>query len=248
MRGKVIWNSSTSNASGQKNYDREESIYFHAYLLLSTKISEYFCCWDQSTGALRWLKHQESSLFCHCVYLAAFIDQKPCCPSVAKLCPTLCNPVNQGVQHTRLPCPLLSCRVCSNSCQLSQWCHSTVSSSVTPFSSCPQSFPASESFPVSWLIASGGQSIGVSASVLPMNIQGWFLFRLTGLLSLLSKGLSRLFSGSTVQKHQFFSTQPSLCPTLTSIHDYLKKPQLWVYGPLLAKWCLSFLICCLGLS
>ena len=97
MRGKVIWNSSTSNASGQKNYDREESIYFHAHLLLSTKISEYFCCWDQSTGALRWLKHQESSLFCHCIYLAAFIDQKPCCPSVAKLCPTLCNPMNCSI-------------------------------------------------------------------------------------------------------------------------------------------------------
>ena len=91
MRGKVLWNYSTSNASGQKNYDREESIYSHAYLLLSTKISEYFCCWDQSTGALRWLKHQVSSWLYHCIYLAAFIDQKPC-PSVAKSCPTLCNP------------------------------------------------------------------------------------------------------------------------------------------------------------
>ena len=229
MRGKVLWNSGTSNASGQKYYDRKESIYFHAYLLLSTKISEYFCCWDQSTGALRWLKHQEYSWFYHCIYLEAFIDQKPCCPSVTKLCPTLCNPTNCSIPGF----PVLHyLAVYSNSCQLSQWCHSTGSFSVTPFSSCPQSFPASESFPVSRLIASGGQSIGVLASILPMNIQGWFPFRLTVLLSLLSKGLSRLFSSSTVQKHQFFSTQSSLCPTLTSIHDYLIKTtalSIWTF-------------------
>ena len=115
-----------------------------------------------------------------------------------------------GLQHTRLPCPLLSPGVCSNSCPLSQWCHPTISSSVTPFSSCPQSFPASESFPISWLFASGGQSIGASAStsVLPMNIQGWFPLELTGLI-LRSKGLSIVFSSTTVQKHQFFSAQLS---------------------------------------
>ena len=98
-----------------------------------------------------------------------------------------------GLQHTRLPCPALSPGVCSTSCPLSQWCHPTISSSVIPFSSCPQSFPASGSYPMSQLFASGGQSIGASASasVLPMDIQGWFPLGLTGLSSLLTKGLSR---------------------------------------------------------
>ena len=114
-----------------------------------------------------------------------------------------------GLQHTRLPHPSLSLEVCSNSCPLTQWCHPTISSSVSPFS-CPQSFPASGSFPVSQLFASGGQSIGASASVLPMNIQGWFTLRLTGLISLLCKGLSWVSSSTTIQKHQFFGTQPSL--------------------------------------
>ena len=111
-----------------------------------------------------------------------------------------------------LPSPALSPRVCSNSCPLYQWCHSTISSSVVPFSSCPQSFPASGSFPMSQLFASGGHSIGasVSASVLPMNIQDWFPLGLISLISLLSKGLSRVFSNTTAQKHQFFGAQPSL--------------------------------------
>ena len=93
-----------------------------------------------------------------------------------------------GLQHTTLPCPSVSPGVCSNSCPLSQWCHPTILLSVTPFSSCLQSFPASGSFPVSWLFASSGQSIGTSAlaSVLPMNIQGWFPLGLTGLISLQS--------------------------------------------------------------
>jgi len=131
------------------------------------------------------------------------------CCSVAKLCPTLWP---HGLQHTRLPCPSLSPEVCSNSYSLSWWCHTTISSSVVPFSSCLQSFPASGSFPVSWLVASGGQTIGTSASVsvLLMNIQGWFPWGWTGLISLQSKGLSRVFSSATVQKHQFFSAQPSL--------------------------------------
>ena len=108
------------------------------------------------------------------------------------------------LQYARLPCPSLSPGVCSNSCPLSQWCHPTISSSVTLFSSCPQSFPASGSFPNSWLFPSGGQSIRASAaaSVLPMNIQGWFSLGLTGLISLLSKGLSRVFSSTTVWKHR----------------------------------------------
>ena len=116
-----------------------------------------------------------------------------------------------GLQHARLLCPSPTPRACSNSCPLSQWCHPTISSTVVPFS-CLQSFPASGSFPMNQFFASGGQNIGVSAStlVLPMNIQNWFLLRLTGLISLQSKGLSRVFSNTTVQKHQFFGTQPSL--------------------------------------
>ena len=114
--------------------------------------------------------------------------------------------------NTRLSCPALSPRVCSNSCPLSQWCHPTISSSIIPFSSCPQSFPASGSFTMRQLFTSGVQSIGASASasVLPMNIQDWFPLGLTGLISLESKELSRTFSNTTVQKHQFFRAQPSL--------------------------------------
>ena len=106
------------------------------------------------------------------------------------------------LQHARLCCPLLSPRVCSNSSPLSQWCHPTISSSVVLFSSCPQSSPATGSFPVSQLFASGGQSIGTSASasVLPMNIKGCFPLGLTGLISLLSKILSRVFSNATIWK------------------------------------------------
>ena len=127
-----------------------------------------------------------------------------CCCSVAKLCPTLCN--------TRLLCPSLSPGVCSDSCPLSQWCCLTISSSATLFSFCPQSFPASGSFAVSQLFTSGGQSIGISASasVFPMNIQSWFPFGLTGLFSLQFKGLSRVFSRTTVRRHQFFKVRQSL--------------------------------------
>ena len=114
------------------------------------------------------------------------------------------------LQHARLSCPLPSPGTCSNSRPLSQWCHSTISFSIIPFSSWRQSFPASGSFPVSLLFTSGGQSIGASpsASVLPMNIQSWFPLRLTGLISLQFKGLSKVFSSTTVWKHQFFGTQP----------------------------------------
>ena len=117
-----------------------------------------------------------------------------------------------GLQHARLPCPSRTPRAYSNSCPLSRWCHPAISSSVIPFSSCPQSFPASGSFPMSQLFASGGQNSGVSASVsvLPMYIQDWFPSGWTGWISLQSKGLSRVFSNTTVQKHQFFSTQISL--------------------------------------
>ena len=116
-----------------------------------------------------------------------------------------------GLQHTRLPCPSPTPGACSDSCPLSQWCHPTISSSVVPFSFCPQSCPASGSFPVSPFFTSGGQSIGVSALalVLPMNIQGWFPLGWTGWISLQSKGLSRVFSNTTIQKHQFFGIQLS---------------------------------------
>ena len=113
-------------------------------------------------------------------------------------------------QHARLPCPSLSPGICSNSFPLSWWCHPTISSSVSPFSSCPQSFPASESFTMNCLFTSGGQSIGASASVLPMSIQGWLALGWVGLISLLSKGLSSVFSSTTVQKHQFIDNQSFL--------------------------------------
>ena len=114
-------------------------------------------------------------------------------------------------QHARPPCPSPTPRVYSNSCASSRWCHPTISSSDIPFSSCLQSFPASGSFPVSQFVASGVQSIGVSASasVLPMNTQDWSPLGWTGWISLQSKGLSRVFSNTTVQKHQFFFTQLS---------------------------------------
>ena len=128
-----------------------------------------------------------------------------------------------GLQHARLLYPLPSPRACSNSCPLmSQWCHQTISSSVVPFFSCLQSFPASGSSPVSWLFESVGPSIkaSASASVLPMTIQDWFPLELTGLISLQSKGLSRVFSNTTVQTHQFFGVQPFLRSS-SHIHTWL---------------------------
>ena len=139
-----------------------------------------------------------------------------CCCSVTQSCLTL-------YYTTACSTPgALSPGVCSNSCPLSWWCHPTISSSVVPYSSCPQSFPASGSFPRSWLFASGGQSIGVLtlASVLPMIIQCWFPLGLIGLISLQSKGLSRVFSSTIVWKHQFFGTQPSWWSN-THIHRWL---------------------------
>ena len=130
-----------------------------------------------------------------------------------------------GLQHARPPCPSPTPRAYSNSCPLSQWCHPTISASVLSFSSCLQSFPASGSFPISHFFSLGGQSVGVSASasVLPVNIQDWFPFGLTSLISLQSKGLSRAFSNNTIQKHQFFSL--SLLYGSTHIHTWLlEKP------------------------
>ena len=129
-----------------------------------------------------------------------------------------------GLQHARLPGPSLSPRICSNSCPLNRWCHATILSCVCSFSSNLQSFPASWYFLMSWLFTSGGLSIGVSASqsVFPVGIHGWFPLGLTGLISLQSKGLSRVFSSITVWKHPYFGTQITHDSTLTSIHDYWK--------------------------
>ena len=163
---------------------------------------------------------------------------------ITLLCLTLCNSI------PGFPALHLSPGACSSSCPLSSWCNPTISSSVACFSSCPQSFPTSGSFPMSWLFTSGGQSIGASASasVLPKEIQGWFPLGLTGLISLLSKRLSRVFSSTTVQRHQFFGPQPSLWSNSHIYTWLLEKPHLWPYRPLLVKWYFCFLICCLALS
>ena len=129
-------------------------------------------------------------------------------------------------QHARPPCPSPTPRVHPNSCPSSRWCHPAISSSGIPFSSCPQSLPASESFPMSQLFSRVGQSTGVSAlaSVLPMNTQAWSPLEWTGYISLQSKGLSRVFSNTTVQKHQFFGTQLS-SQSNSHIHTWLlEKP------------------------
>ena len=131
------------------------------------------------------------------------------------------------LQHARPPCPSSTPRVHTNSCPSSQRCHPAMSSSVFPFSSCPQSLPASGSFPMSQLFAWGGQSIGVSASVLPMNTQNWSPLEWTGWISLQSKGLSRVFSNTTVQKSINSSALSFLhSPTLTSIHNHWKNHSL----------------------
>ena len=127
-----------------------------------------------------------------------------------------------GLQHSRLPCLSPSPGVCSNSCSLSRWCHPTISSFVFPFSSCLQSFPASGSFLMSWLFASGDQSIGASASVLPMNNQGWFPLGLTGLICLLSKGLSRVFPSPQFESINSLALSLLYGPTVTPIYDHWK--------------------------
>ena len=144
---------------------------------------------------------------------------------------------SHGLQHTRPHSPPSSLGICSNSCPLSWWCHQTISSSATFFSFCLEYFPASGSFPRSWLFASGGQSIGASASasVLPMNTQDWFPLGLTGPISLESKWLSRVFSNTTVQKHQFSVLSLLYDPTLTSVHSN-EKMELWLNGPLDLCW------------
>ena len=139
--------------------------------------------------------------------------RKLCVPFSQFSCSVMSNSLQpHGLQHARLPCPSPNPRAYSNSCPSSQWCNPTISSSVVPFSSHLQSFTASGSFQMSQFFTWDGQSIGVSASasVLPVNIQDWFPLRWTGCISLQSKGLSRVSSNTTVQRHQFFNTQLSL--------------------------------------
>ena len=146
-----------------------------------------------------------------------------------------------GLQHTRFPCPSLSPRVCSNSCSLSQWYYLTISSSATLFTSCPQSSPGSGSFPMSQLSTSDGHSIRASAAVLPMNIQWWCP----------CSPKDSQESSPALQFESINSLVLSLLygPALTSVHDYWKTHNFWLYGPLLAKWCLCPLIIhCLCLS
>ena len=141
------------------------------------------------------------------------------------------------LQHARPPCPSPTPRVHLNSCSSSRWHHPAISCSVIPFSSCPQSLPASESFPMSQLFTWSGQRIGVSAlaSVLPKITQDWSPLEWTGWISLQSKGLSRVFSNTTVQKHQFFGAQLS-SQSNSHIHTWpMEKPYPWLDGPLLAK-------------
>ena len=160
------------------------------------------------------------------------------------------NSATLGLQHFRLPCHSLSPRVCSNSCPLSRWYHPIISFSAAPFSSSPLSFPASGSFPMSWLFTSGDQSIraSASASVLPMNIQGWFPLGLTDLISLLSKGLSRVFSSIIIQKNQLLNTQPSLWSN-SHIYPYMTagKNMALIIWTFVCKMMSLILLCYLGL-
>ena len=156
---------------------------------------------------------------------------------------------HHGLQHTRFPCPSPAPRTCSNSCPSNQWCHPTITFSVIPFSSCLQSFPASGTFPMSQFFASGGQSIGASASVsvLKMSIQDWSPLGWTRWISLQSKGLSRVFSNITVQSINSSVLSFLYSPTLTSIHDYWKNRN-FDYMDLCQQSNVCFLICYLGWS
>ena len=155
-----------------------------------------------------------------------------------------------GLQHTRFPCPSLSPRVCSNSCLLSQWWFPNISFSAAPLFFCLQSFPASGSFPVCWLFPKGGQSIWTSASatVLPLNSQGWFSLGLTSLIPYYPRNSKKAFTVPQFKNISFSMLSLLYDPTLTSIHEILLKPQLWLRGPMLENWCLCILICCIGLS
>ena len=173
---------------------------------------------------IKYLNETIESIICVCNHIHVLYQSVQFSHSVVSDSLWPCEP-----QHARPPCPSAIPRVHPNPCPLSWWCHPTISSFVIPFSSCPQSFPASGFFQMSQLFASGGESIGVSAStsVLTMNTQDWSPLGWTGWISLQSKGLSRVFSNTTVQKHQFFKILSFLYgPTLTPIHDHWKNHSL----------------------
>ena len=194
-------------------------------------------CWELSQRGRDWAHHHvyrspvtnPAFLWCDLQLSSQFQSlliltlNYCCCCSVAKLCPPVCGPLDCS---SRLPCPSLSPGVCSNSCPWSQWCHSTISSSVFPFFFFLKSFPASGSSPMSQFFSSGSQSTGASvlAAVFPGNIQDWFLLGLMGLISLLSRGGYAVFSSTTIWKHQLFSAQASLWSNI-HIHIWLlEKP------------------------
>ena len=153
-----------------------------------------------------------------------------------------------GLQHARPSCPSPSPKVCQSSCPFHRWCHLAILSSDVLFSFCTQSFPASGTFPISWLVSDDQNTVtSALASVLPTSIQVWFPLRLTGLIFLLFKGLSRVFFSTTVWMHQFFSTPPCLRSSSHICTWLLERPWPWLYRPLSAKWCLFFLTHCLGL-
>ena len=187
------------------------------------------CLYPSSGNQFRCLLHRGEphwrlpSLTITFLYLKLYVFVPVQFSSVAQSCPTLCDPMDTA---RRPPCPSPTHGIYSDSCPLSRWCHPTISSSVVPFSFRLQSFLASGSFQMSQFFPSGGQSIRVSASasVLPVNIQDWFPLGWTGWISLQSNGLSRVFSNTTVQKHQFFSAQISL-QSSSHIHTWrLEKP------------------------
>ena len=171
-------------------------------------------------------------------YLKTLVSRNSAHIRSDQLCPVVSNSLwPHESQHARPPCPSPTPGVHSDSLPSSQWCHPAISSSVVTFSSCPQSLPASESLPMSQLFAWGGQSTGDSAlaSFLPKNTQGWSPSECTGWISLQSKGLSRVFSNTTVQKHQFFGVPPSSQSNSHIPTWPQEKPSPWLDEPLLAK-------------
>ena len=208
---------------------------------LGTQSPSHYTIWE-----VPWISLMISGVervFMFVGHLYIFFRKLPiqvlCC-SFAKLCLTLCVSMDCSMPGFLVSHPPPG--VCPSSCSLHRWWHPAVSSFIALFF-CFQSFSASRSFRMSQLFVSDGQGIGASAaaSVLPMRIQGWFPLRLTGLVSLQSKGLWRVFSNTTVQKLQFFGALPSLWSSSHNHTWLLERPQPWLYGPLSAKWCLCFL-------
>ena len=191
-------------------------IFCHPFLLLLSILPRIRVFSNKSVLRIRWPKYWSFSF-----------NNSPCDESIQFSHSVVSDSLwSRGLQHARLLCPSPTPGACSNSCPLRRWCHPTISSCVVPFSSHLQSFPASGSFQMSQFFASCGQSIGAlaSASVLPVNIQDWFPLGWTGRISLQSKGLSRVFSNTTVQKHQFFSAHLS-SQSNSHIHTWpLEKP------------------------